>query len=40
MMATTKGGGRLIMLTTPAGKRGAFFEGLPPRVQARLRLSG
>jgi Terminase large subunit, T4likevirus-type, N-terminal len=26
MMATTEGGGRLIALTTPAGKRGWFFE--------------
>jgi len=26
MMATSKGGGRLIALTTPAGKRGWFFE--------------
>lgn len=26
MMATTEGGGRLIALTTPAGKRGFFYE--------------
>jgi hypothetical protein len=26
MMAVSKGGGRLIMLSTPAGKRGFFFE--------------
>jgi hypothetical protein len=26
MMATSEGGGRLIALTTPAGKRGWFFE--------------
>jgi hypothetical protein len=26
MMAVSKGGGRLIMLSTPAGRRGVFFE--------------
>jgi hypothetical protein len=26
MLATSEGGGRLIALTTPAGKRGWFFE--------------
>jgi hypothetical protein len=26
MLATTRGGGRIIMLSTPAGRRGTFFE--------------